>query len=552
MPLAAGAKFRELAGRKKRPQPQITKPQFLPPSQGGLNTIDGAANTPPQDALRLINMIPAQYGTMVRKGYVEHCEPIPLGDGIKTIVPYTAKTDSADDSKLFACTSDGIYEITTPIVAPTKVFDWPTKDTNTGWCSWHSYTTLAGQFILLCDLTNGYHIYTGSTDTWAAAPALVSGDPILYPAPDVDDLVFVTVWKNRVWLVQKDTGTAWYMEVGTITGEIMPFNFGNKFRHGGDLEGLWCWTMDGGEGIDDYLVSLSQGGDCLVYKGTDPAVAGEFNLHGSFWLGTVPSGRRQGSEFGGDLLMLSSYGLIQLSKLIGGLPMTDEALSISHKINIRLNQFISRTLDDFGWEVKSYPQEQLIFVTSPLETGQPQNQFVYHTSTKAWTQFNDLPMTTGEMWLSKFYIGDEDNRIYTYEGYVDHVLLEDDGESSEAIEWEGFTSFQSYGAPAVFKRVQMLRPQFIGGAIPSYLIAPRYDFDVSTLAGSPSYIVPPGGLWDTGLWGTDVWGGGYIASQPPYGAFGVGRHVAIQMRGRSSAELTHVGTDVLYDLGGLL
>jgi hypothetical protein len=550
--VARAPRYAELTGRRKEGQRQITKPEFLPPSQGGINTLDGAASTPPQDALRMINMIPYQFGTTVRKGYQEWCQAVPLGDGIKTIVPYTSKTETTNNSKLFAITSDGIYNITTQGGVPAKVMNWPVKTVNTGWCSWHAYSTLAGQFILLCDLVNGYYIYNGTTDTWAAAPALVSVDPILYPSPASTTFDFVAVWKNRVWLVQRDTGSAWYMEVGTITGKIAPFNFGNKFKYGGNLKGLWNWTLDGGEGVDDYLVAVSQGGDVLVYKGTDPAVAGEFTLNGGFWVGTVPKGRRLAGDLGGDMLLLSSYGLIQLSKLIGGLPLTDANVSISSKINIDLNKVMLRTLDQFGWEVKSFPQAQLIFAMTPEEAGQPQMQFVYSTATKSWCQFNDLPMLTGDTWLGQFYLGDTTNHVYIYGGNLDHVLLSDPAGTAQGINWETFTSFQSYGAPATFKRVQMLRPQFIGDAIPSYLIAPRFDFDMSTLPGSPAYIPPSGGIWDLSLWDLGVWGGGSIITQPPVGAFGIGRYIAIQMKGRSASELTHVGTDVMFDLGGML
>jgi hypothetical protein len=64
--------------------------------------------------------------------------------------------------------------------------------------------------------------------------------------------------------------------------------------------------------------------------------------------------------------------------------------------------------------------------------------------------------------------------------------------------------------------------------------------------------VPAGGLWNSGLWDGDTWGGGFITNQPPWGGTGVGRHIAINIRGRSSNETIHVGTDVMFDTGGLL
>jgi hypothetical protein len=545
MPFAPGKRYQEIAARRARAAKQRTQAVFLPPSQGGINAIDGAANVPPNDALRLINMVPQEYGTAVRKGYREHCPPVPLGDGIKTVMPFVSKTTDTDTSRLFCATSDGIYEITTPGAAPIKRFDFPVKTALAGWCSWHNFQTLAGQFLLICDLANGYIVYDGTANTFAVG--VITG-----PTPAEVTLDFVTVWKNRVWLVQQDTGTAWYLPVGTFTGLAKEFNFGNKFKYGGHLKGLWNWTLDGGEGVDDYLVGISAGGDCVVYKGTDPDTAGDFNMQGSFFLGTPPRGRRIADDFGGDLLVLTSAGCLQLSKLIGGLPVTDEQVSISRKINPRLNQFMDRTLDLFGWEIRSFPREQLIILAAPQEVGRPPMQFVYQTATRAWSQFNNLPMLTGEVFKGKFYIGTLDNRVFTYEGYVDNVLLADAGASANAIEWEGFTSFQSYGAPATFKRIQMMRPQFVGTEVPAFFIQANYDFDISAITGSPGYVVPAGGLWNTGLWDGAAWGGGFIVDQPPWGGSGVGRHIAINMRGRSSNETIHVGTDVMFDTGGLL
>jgi hypothetical protein len=545
MPFQPGQKLQELAVRRRTPSKQTTQALFLPSSQGGINAIDGAAQVPPQDALRLINMVPQEYGTAVRKGHVEHCEPVPLGDGVKTLIPFTSKTTDTDTSKLFAVTSDGIYDVTTPGMLPVQVFNFVVKSTIAGWCSWTNYQTLAGSFLLVCDLANGYIVYDGSANTWAVGA-------ITGPTPSEALLDFVTVWKNRVWLVQQDTGAAWYLPVGTVTGAAKEFNFGNKFKYGGHLKGLWNWTIDGGEGVDDYLVAVGAGGDCLVYKGTDPDTAGDFNMQGSFWLGSSPRGRRIADDFGGDLLLLCTNGLVQLSKLIGGLPVTDEQVSVSHKINPRLNQFMDRTLNQYGWEVRAHPREQLIFVATPKETGFPQMQFVYHTGTRAWSQFNNLPMLTGEAFKGRFFIGTLDNRVFVYEGNVDNVLLADDGASATAIGWESLTSFQSYGAPAIFKRVQMMRPQFVGQEVPAFYIQAKYDFDISPIVGAPGASTASGGLWNTALWDGSLWGGGFVTNQTPWGGSGVGRHVSVNMRGLSSNETIHVGTDVMFDTGGML
>jgi hypothetical protein len=139
-----------------------------------------------------------------------------------------------------------------------------------------------------------------------------------------------------------------------------------------------------------------------------------------------------------------------------------------------------------------------------------------------------------------------------YDGFSDGVLLEDQGNSARAIDWEMLTGYQLYTGTPEFKRVQFLRPQFIGTARPLYAVKASYDFDLQKIVYSPPYTDPLTGVWNTGVWDSSYWGGSYIVDQPPRGAAGIGRHIAVAMRGQSALETIFIGTDVLFDTGGLL
>jgi hypothetical protein len=537
--------IQELLARRKRGQAQQVTSVFVPAPQGGINALSGAGNVPITDALFLYNMIPQEYGVHIRKGYREWCEPIPVGDGIKTIIPFQAANTDAPIDKLFAANGDGIYDITTEGAAPIKVLDWPVKSTRAGWMSWHAYVTIAGNFILACDNENGYYIYTGSTDIWAVG--VITG-----PTPAEALLDFVTVWKNRVWFVQQSTGSAWYLPVGQITGSATEFQFGNKFKYGGFLKSLWNWTLDGGEGVDDYLAVISSGGDFLIYKGEDPATAGEFRQVGSWFIGKPMDGRRQADDFGGDLLALSSYGVIQASKLIAGAPAQDETAQLSYKINPRVNNIIEAGNTGFGWQIKMSPRDQLIFVLTPKLESKAWIQFVYSTVTKAWCQFVDVPMKCCEVYQHKFMFGSDTNRIFVYDGFADNVLLEDSGATAITVQWEMLTGFQTFDNPGINKRVQFMRPRFIGSEPPTFNIAPRYDFNLSQLQSPIELPTLSFGRWNTGIWDTSTWAGDTITTQPPIGAFGIGQHVAIAMRGLSAGGTIYLGTDLMMDSGGYL
>jgi hypothetical protein len=535
----------ELAARRKRGQPQKTQAVFVPSPQGGINAISGAGMVPEQDALFLTNMIPQEYGVHVRKGYREWCQPVPLGDGIRTLIPFSSGDSDAPADKLFAANSDGIYDVTTEGAAPVKKLDWPIKTERTGWMSWHAYTTIAGQFILACDNENGYYVYTASTDTWAVGA-------ITGPTPAESLLDFVTVWKNRVWFVQQSTGSAWYLPVGQITGSATEFIFGNKFKYGGYLKSLWNWTVDGGEGVDDYLAVISSGGDMLIYKGEDPATAGSFRQVGSWYIGKTTQGRRQGDDFGGDLLVLSTYGLLQVSKMIAGAPAQDSTVQLTYKINPRINNMLERGNTKYGWQIKLAPKDQLIFLITPKEAAYPFTQFVFSTATRAWAQFSGVPMMCAENYQDKFMFGSNDNRVFVYDGLLDNLLLADAGASSKTVQWEMLTGFQTYGMPANFKRAHFLRPRFIGAETPVYNIAARFDFDLSFLPMPYPTASTDFGRWDQGFWDAVKWAGETITTQYPTGGAGMGQHIAIAMRGQSAGNTIYLGCDLMLDSGGYL
>jgi hypothetical protein len=275
-------------------------------------------------------------------------------------------------------------------------------------------------------------------------------------------------------------------------------------------------------------------------------------MNGWWYIGDMMEGRRQADDMGGELLIITSYGVIQASKLIAGMPLTDAQASISFKINPRLAGLINRGVVQRGWQIVLSPIDQMILLLTPKELSQPYTQFCYNTQTRAWSQFVGVPINTASVFHRELYLGDLDNRIYVFAGAVDHVMLEDDGETAQPIEWESLTSFQGYNQPARFKRVQFLRPMFIGQATPLYTTQARYDFNLSQPPGSPPYTPPTSGAWDTSIWDIAFWGGSYIVDQPPIGGDGLGRYVAVYMRGRSGAETTHIGTDVMFDMGGIL
>lgn len=594
-----------------------------------------------------------------------------LGNEVRSMVPFVGSAANGSGNKLFAVTEAGIWDVSTASTTPTQLITFADQTGKAGFVTSHVCATIAGRFLLLCDEANGLYVYTettasmakvsaGTTQAWAASTAYIVGDDVVanskvytctvagtssstapsHPSgtavdgtvtwqytsassssvigPSLDDqqnaiqidpaqFVFVTVWKSRVWLVERDTSRAWYLGVNSIYGTATSFDFGSKMRAGGPLVGLWEWSYDGGSGMDSLLVGISGAGDVVIYKGTDPTSADTFGLSGSWNVGGVVSGRKIATDIGGETLVASVLGAIPLSKLVVGASVEDESIYATRKISNVFNQLASTFKDYPGWGFHLHPTDNALVVTVPSQgPGQATTQLAFSFAKKSWSYYRDLPIYSACVWNGELYFGTTDGRVCVNRGYVDNVPLSgqlwapdtaytvgtrvvnggniyecDTGGTSAAsggptgtssgitdntvvwdyvasaasfaaVDFSLLTAFSSLGTPRN-KRVQMVRPTFLAGAPSvSFETTVRYGYNML----EPTEVSGNGGggegTWDAATWDSSVWGGEYTATQTLRGAVGMGREVAIAIRGNAISKTTLVGIDVHFDAGGLL
>lgn len=522
----------------------IQNAPYLCPVEG-INAISSLADPFYRDAIYSFNMVPSQYGMRVRDGYQEWCTNVGT-DGVRTIIPYVG-TDTSED-KLFAAASNAIFDVTASSTSPASVLAFGTVDDMSGYGVFVNFINLGGaKFLLYCDESNGYKLYTQSSDTWSTVASGTAAGQIdgVNPA----NLAFCMIWKSRVWFVEKNSGNAYYLPVGQVTGKVTKFDFSNKFKYGGHLVGLWNWTVDGGEGIDDYLVAISSAGDVVVYKGTDPDT--DISQKGVYYIGPPPAGRRCAGAFGGELYLLSSYGLLPISKLMSGQVVIDTSIYVSRKITplINIEMFQSRT--DLGWEIKLLPSQNLLLISTPKRDNFDYIQFVQSIDTRGWALYRDFPYMTGDVWNSQFYVGTTDNRVIIHTGSLDDVTLAAPEEGTD-IEWSLLTWYNDLQSSAANKIVQLIRPTFVAEKAPSYACTARFDYDLIEIIAVPVAITPIGSVWDVALWDTAVWGVGLSPYNPLSGGVGQGRAIAIALRGTSSADTVLIKFDVAYTTGNIL
>lgn len=524
------------------PSQQLTKTVGIPAPQSGINAVSGLAEMGPQESILQYNLIPAQYGARVRTGYQQYASNVGVG-GVKTIIPFSSGDSSQD--KLFATAKDGIYDISTSGHPFGANLVFATADSTSGYGAWVNFVTTAGHFALYCDETNGYHVYNPGTLLWAAIT--MGGGATQISGVDPATLVYAMIFKSRIWFIEKNTANAWYLSAGTIYGAATKFSFGNKFRHGGTLVQLINWTVDGGEGVDDYLIAISSNGDIVVYKGNDPSSASDFVQHGSWFIGTPPAGRRIAGSFGGEVYVLSTYGLLPMSKLISGTLVQQNDIFLTKKITPLINEQMLTYRTTLGWEVKLIPSEQLLMIAVPITSPGFEIQFVQSLNTEGWSTYKALPYFTGEVWKGKFYFSNANGDVHIHTGYAD--FLSTTGTGGLDIDWSVLQTFQEFGEVGQYKKVQFVRPVFLAGTPISYSTEVKVDYDLTPLQTPLPIASGTTGYWDLGTWDSSTWWGANAQIDDLRSASGIGRALAIGISGKSNQKTTLIRTDLMFETG---
>ncbi len=371
---------------------------------------------------------------------------------------------------------------------------------------------------------------------------------------DIDpaNIAFVTVWKSRVWLIEKDSAAAWYGDVNSFLGAFSRFNFGLKAPHGGPLVGLFNWSYDAGNGLDTLLVGIFASGDIIIYAGTDPTSIETFGLKGCWFVGGLPAGRRIATDYGGELLICSILGDVPLSRLIAGQAKENSSQYATSKIQPLFNLVASTRRSLPGWALLVHPTDNVLLQLVPTNSGGPTEQFAMSLSgPKGWGQYRDLPMVSASVWNGQLYFGTQDGRVCINDGYRDNVLLSDPN-SFTPVKWSVLLGYRDLGN-ANQKRVHMLQP-IILSETPEPLVEATALFEYDLLEPPPPSGMTAGapGTWDNATWDNAVWGGDYTASEPLQGASGIGREVAVAIRGEAKSRTVLTGVKVLFDVGGLL
>ena len=513
--------------------------------------IDGrvpvSANNP-SVCLYSYNLVPSEYGVQVRNGYREWQVELDNtdGEGVGTIIPFTSSTG---DNKLFATTNTGIFEVTVAGAVPVQVLAFGSTSIGSGKGVYTHYLSSADKdYIFYADRVNGLFRYDFDLDLWEIAPN-ITGVP-------VSTIDFVVSHKLRLWFCVKDSANAFYLPIDSIEGAAASFNFGSTFKHGGDLIGLYSWTVDGGDGVDDYLIGISRSGDVIPFRGSDPTQP-DWNTVGTYFVGAMAAGNRSASQYGGDVTILSSFGVTQLSDLLRGV---DPRLTVEDTIGSKIAAIIRTDMIQYreseGWDIKYLAAEGSIIITSPQKITGVWLQYVYNIPVRGWGFWRDTPIESIDTWQGVTYFGTRDGRVCAMDVSKDEVLLDPPPENEfngVPINFSLLTSYGNFDSPSKFKVGQLVRPDFLVKGAVTFNAKFMYDYDISEQTFGGDAAASGDSLWDVGTWDNAVWADNQLTNfNRVGGASGMGRYVAIAITGSAPSDTVLASMDVTWTVGGNL
>ena len=512
---------------KALPRGQTSSTASVPAPVGGWNARDPLSMMRPEDAVILENWVPRTADVTTRKGAEYHATA--LTGKVRTLASY----HSGSIDTLFACTDSGVFDVTSAGAAGSAL-----HPLSSGRCSYINFSTAAGAFLYLVNGVDKPALYNGTS--WTALDE--TSIPALAGIPSTE-LCYIHAFNKRIWFLRENSLSAYYLEAGAVGGALTEFPLGQEFSKGGKLVALYTWTIDGGNGPEDYLVFITSEGEIALYRGINPNDATSFSKVGTFYV-AAPLGDRCFLRYGSDVLVLTENGAFALSTVLSAIA-ADRSKSISDRISQAFAYATSSYRENLGWEAIVHPTENLLLVNIPVTSEAQSVQYVMNTITKRWCKFSGWDAICWEFFNGELYFGGD--------GYVAKALvgLSDFGRNITYRAAQAYNYFSQRGRQKHFK---LVRPILTTSAQVAISLGASTDYTQEENLSEISLRQSIYGVWDADSWDSALWGIG-AQTQANWQSVAAPAGFAISFRLQVSSNTSTVdwsATDYVYEVGGVL
>ena len=505
--------------------------QSIPAPVGGWNARDSLANMDPMDAVTLVNYFPTVSNCVLRGGYSKWATGF-TGQA-QSLLSYSGGATN----KLFAVVgtpSLSIYDVTAGGAVGAAVVS---SLTNAIW-EYTNVATTGGNYLYAVNGVDKPRLYDGTT--WTAIDAASTPAITGVTTTTLDN---ITLFKNRLWFIQKNTLKAWYLPTSAVGGAAQSLDLSSIAKFGGHLVDLDTWTIDAGYGVDDNLAFVTSNGEVIVYRGTDPASDATWALAGVWKLGS-PISKRAMLKWGGDLLILTYDGLMPMAASLQSSRL-DPRVALSNKIQGAITKAATEyggTHAAVGWQVFYNAKQTAVWINVPVLEGSQQQQYVMNTITTSWCQFKG--------WEANVWETYDDDPYFGGNGYVGKAWDSTYADNNANISANVLQAFNYLGSRGVQKYFTRARPSIFTDGNPAISMGINVDFDVQNNATPLSYSASAMGLWDSGTWDAAVWGDDLQITNNWQGVTGLGYCGAVLLTSASTGlQIEWASTDVVYQSG---
>jgi len=464
---------------------QSSQPMVYSAPINGLVTTISISEASEGSASISTNWIPTMKGMRIRGGSLRKAilvNPAPVG----SMFSYKFGTVQ----KMFAATTDAIYDVSSPPTPPATTPVSLGGMTSGEWTTFQ-HTTTGGSFLCAFNGTDPRQVYDGTT--WGVAPAITFTD-----GTTSSQIGSAFLFKQRQFLIKSGTMDAYYLGVNSIGGAAAVFPLGGVLKKGGGLLTGFAWSLESGDGPSALCCFVSTEGEVAVYEGDDPSVATSWSLKGVYSIGRL-LGKNAFIQAGGDMLIATVSGLVPLASVF---KRSSDTLSLD---------LISRPIDEewrrcaavmsFGWSLSHWPERGLIFVSFPFTSAEPDTSFVLNIKTGKWSMISNWRARAYGSIQGSLFFGDANGVIWAGD-----VTGGDDGQPFKAVYLSHFLPVGGFGRRA---QATLAHMYFEGRVNPIVYLFARANGDRSDPPSPPATqtsVVPSD--WDVGKWDEALWDSG--------------------------------------------
>lgn len=420
---------RAYGARANLPAPPTSMGSSFPSPVGGWDSYSPVSEMPPQNAVQLINWYPQQGYVELRRGYVKHVDTGTNGE-VDSLMSYQGPGDL--DAALLAASGGEIWDVTGG--APSSL---GSGYLNNRWQS-VNFTTAGGNFLWMCNGDDDPQYFDGST----IQTATITGT-------NAADMIACTSYRGRIWTVLKNSTKAAYLPLDSIQGHATEFDLGPYFTMGGSLQAICTWSSDIGGGTNEFIVFISEYGECAIFLIYDPTSGSTFSYRGISKIGS-PIGRRCVEKFGSDVAVITIDGVLPVSQIVNYDRAALQQSALTRNIQNAMVEAARAYKNNFGWQIISYPRNTMALVNVPIAEGGQQEQFVMNTNGMMWCRFTGQNANCWAVFQDRLYFGGNDGSVY--------LADEAAGDENSTLVADMQGAYNYFGSRGQNKRWTTIRP----------------------------------------------------------------------------------------------